>query len=63
MDKEFLLTYRTEKNSKGTFEWFDSKEELQEFVEDELPAILKQNNDTLIEMDAIHLKAVETIEL
>ena len=63
MDKEFLLTYRTEKNPRGTFEWFDSKEELQEFVKDELPSRLQKEGDTLIEMDPIHLKVVETIEL
>lgn len=63
MDKEYLLTYRTEKNPKGTFEWFDSKEELEEFVTDELPATLQKEGDTIIEMEPIRLRGAETIEL
>lgn len=34
MDKIFLLTYQTSKCKFGTFSWFDTEEEMDEFIEE-----------------------------
>ena len=32
MDKRFLLTYQTSECKHGTFSWFDTEEEMDEFI-------------------------------
>lgn len=33
MDKQYLLLYRDSNNKEGTFAWFDTEEEMKDFVD------------------------------
>lgn len=53
MNKEYLLTYQDSKHAYGTFAWFDTEKELQEFV----------NNNDINVIEAFKINGVEEIDL
>lgn len=51
MDKPFLLTYQDEKHPYGTFSWFETEEEMNEFAE---------NNEVHV-IEGMHILGAEVI--
>jgi hypothetical protein len=51
MDKEYLLTYQDSKHSYATFAWFETEDELWEFVEENKVHVIS----------ALHIKDAEEI--